>query len=794
MQNWTRSLWSLLPNILAFFMLGYVVQLSFLWQLEHQLNGANVFASLLSSLLLSGVYWLAFSILAWFWPKRTIIIEKGAYLLMLLQLFGSIVCDQYFLYAHEPLDEAILLFDWHELWIIADVQHRVHFGLICLFLAIFILPWLLIKFLKKRVPLSPPNWSIWFIPLLFIGAFSFFRLQMPSVSQNRFTYFMGRIVHAAVFGQASFENIRITPTDFKDIPSAFYNGGKPIDPFYPCLHEMNESSVLKPLLNRTSTGKAPHICIVIVESMSSDLFGERGENTGNLMPFLDSLSKKSLYFPNAFSTYQRTHNVLPAVLASVPNTVDGNVFQQLPFPRHYALFNLLKNNYRFRFNCGVPYEYLNMGGFMQQYKGVRLLQKWDKKRQVHKEKVGSAWGYPDEDVFEQAQVYAKKHPDFTKPSLNVFLTISSHDPFMYPNKAGWQQFVKERAEKITDTRLKYLVKHQAAEFGSFAYTDSCLRAFFEKEEQTAHYKNTLYIVTGDHGTELYRRNPLSKYQVPIVLYSPLLKQAYQSNAIVSHNDIAPTLLNYLRSAYRLSLPNQVPFVGKELVLNTGFHAKRKLLFTTNKLSTTELMDDTLVLLQNRLYHFNHKMDLKPVHNPNLLKRYQKVFKQFQLLSHYTILQNHLLDSLSFGKWVGESTRIVPLSSAYRKKLNCQAEMTYVGGKTNILPNGNLRIEVEAQVSLENKKQLNQLPAFVLQAKRSAYFSDKWTVNRKVRPHIIHFHPRTKRATVRYALEFNPKTIKQKSKKGQFYVYFFNENKAKVHFYELHLAFKKILRN
>jgi hypothetical protein len=206
------------------------------------------------------------------------------------------------------------------------------------------------------------------------------------------------------------------------------------------------------------------------------------------------------------------------------------------------------------------------------------------------------------------------------------------------------------------------------------------------------------------------------------------------------------------------------------------------------------MDDTLVLLQNRLYHFNHKMDLKPVHHSNLLKRYQKVFKQFQLLSHYTILQNHLLDSLSFGKWVGESTRIVPLSSAYRKKLNCQAEMTYVGGKTNIAPTGNVRIELEAQVYLANKGQLKLLPAFVLQAKKSTFFSDNWTINRKVRPHIIHYNPQSKRATVRYALEFNPRTKHQKSKKGQFYVYFFNENKAKVHFYELHLAFKKILRN
>lgn len=794
MQNWTRTCWLFFPTIVAFFLLSVLLQLVFLTQVNGLVTWTNTFLSVLHLLLLFSVYWTVVSILGGLFPNRIRLVELLLYAVLTVQVIGSICCDQYYLYAHEPLDEAFLLFDWTELWMIADVEHRLNIVLMSLFLSVMLLPWIVIKWVKKKSKQDPSSTLKKCTPFLIIAFALYVFVPFQVSTKNRFNFFVGRLVHAGFFGQKDIENMHITPADFKDIPEAFYNVGKQIDPVYPCLHEFKQPSVLSPLLQQTSTGKPPHICIVIVESMSSDLFGERGSNTGVLMPFLDSLSKRSLYFPNAFSTYQRTHNVLPAVLTSVPNTVDGNVFQQIPFPRHYSLFNLLKKNYRFQFNCGVPYDYLNMGGFMQQYKGVQLLQTWDKKHQIHKEQVGNAWGYPDEDLFGQAQEEARKHPDFSRSQLKVFLTISSHDPFLYPNKDGWKKFVEEKTEQIKDRKLAYLVKHQAAEFGSFSYTDSCLHAFFQKEQRSAHYRNTIYIITGDHGTELYRRNPLSKYQVPIVIYSPLLKHGFQSNAVVSHNDIAPTLLNYLKSSYHVSLPDEVPFMGKELVLSTAFEAKRKLFFTTNKLTTSELMDDSLVLLQNRLYLFNEQLDLEKVQQATLLKRYKKVLKQYQLLSHYTILQNHLINATTFEKWVDDSRRIVPLFHLQQKKLRCFNRMTLIGGKNNIRPKGHLRITFQTTVSLKHPRQINKLPALVLQAKRSVYFSDKWTINRKVRPHLIRYDARHKRAIVRYALEFQPKKRKNPHQNNAYFVYLCKEETSPIEMHQLTLSFEQMIRN
>lgn len=792
MQNWTRTCWLFFPTIVTFFLLSILIQFVFLLQVNGTGTWTNALLSALHSLLLYSVYWIGASLLGSLFPNRTRLLEGLLYAVLSVQVIGSICCDQYYLYAHEPLDEAFLLFDWTELWMIADVKHRLNIVLICLFLSVIFLPWIFIKWVKKTTKKElPANLNIW-TPILMLAVALYVFVPFQVITKNRFNYFVGRLIHAGFFGQKDIENMHITPADFKAIPVGFYNVGSPIDPVYPCQHECQQASVLAPLLRQTSNGKPPHICILILESMSSDLFGERGSNTGVLMPFLDSLSKQSIYFPNAFSTYQRTHNVLPAVLASVPNTVDGSVFQQIPFPRHYSLFNLLKKHYRFQFNCGVSYNYLNMGGFMQQYKGVRLLQTWDKKRQIHKEKVGNAWGYPDEDLFEQAQEEERKHPDFSKSLLNVFLTISSHDPFLYPNKEGWKKFVEDRAEKIKDRKLAYLIKRQAAEFGAFSYTDSCLKALIHKEQKHARFKNTIYIITGDHGTELYRRNPLSKYQVPIIIYSPLLKGRFQSNAVVSHNDITPTLLNYLKSSYHLSIPTEVPFMGKELVLSTAFEKKRKLFFTTNKLCTSELMDDSIVLLQNHLYRFNEQLDLEKVQKPILLKRYKKVLKQFQLFSHYTILQNHLINATTFEKWVDENKRIVPLFDRQQKKLRCFNGMTLVGGKSNFPSKGHMRINLQTTVSLKHPQRLNKLPTLVLQARRSVYFSEKWTINRKIRPHLIHFDARKKRAIVRYAFEFQPKKGKNQNHDKAYYVYLCNEEPAPIELHKLTLSFDQLM--
>ena len=792
MQNWTRAFWSILPLISAFFLLQVGIQLLFIWQLSGSISLEKLFSALAQNALLYCFFWTfsaAFSRVFSTHEKR---VNRSFYVFFCLFLIGSIACDQYFLRAHEALDETILLFDWKEFWIILDLKHRLSIGVILGLLASLVLPELVIRAFRPLLGSTPPIRFNWWLPMIFAVSISFFLLSFPLTSKNRFAYFLGRLTHHVIQPSENLAALRISPTDFKDVPSAFYNGGKPINQLYPCLNLLSEKSHLAPFLAKTSHGKPPNICIIIVESMSSDLFGARGENTGILMPFLDSLSKSSLYFPNTFSTYQRTHNVLPAVLASVPNTVNGNVFQQIQFPRHYSLFNLLRSTYDCRFHCGVPYDYLNMSGFMQQYPGVKLLKQWDKSRQIHKDELGSTWGYPDEDLLGQGQSSVQQRKPDSKGLFQVFLTISSHDPFVYSNKEAWTNFVRKRARTIRNPQLKNLVNQQAMEFGSFAYVDSCLKDYFQKERVlNTDYNNTIYIVTGDHGTELYRRNALSKYSVPLLIFSPLLKRPFQSNAVVSHNDIAPSLLSYLRETYNVSVPSEVPFVGRELRIDPRAVMDRQLLFTTNKLRTTDLMDHALVYLGNQLFRVDDQLNLHVVKNSRKKDNYKRILYQFQRLSQYALIQNHLVDSLSYQQWVGSNLNAKMYAQVQHSVLPLKHKMNFIGATSCRWKQGILRVELEAKVNQLRENSNEQLPLLMIQTKKTHYFSTRWTLNQKVRPQILSYDAKRKSATIRYSLEFDPKTIQQELKNGDFFVYLFDEKHLLPKIEKVLLRFKKV---
>jgi phosphoglycerol transferase MdoB-like AlkP superfamily enzyme len=546
-------------------------------------------------------------------------------------------------------------------------------------------------------------------------------------------------------------------------------------------HRIDESSILNQYLSKTSDDRPPNIKIIIVESMSSDLFGQRGQNTGVLMPFMDSLSKQSLYFPNGFSTSQRTHNVLPAVLASVPNTIDGNVFQQLPFPRHYSLFNLLRKNYHTQFYCGVRLEYLNMVGLMSHYKTDYLSKNWNRDIQNHKESVGSAWGFPDEDLFKQAQFDDScKFNKLRKPIFKVFLTISSHDPFIYPNKSKWEKVVLDKASTIMDKRLRNMIRSQAPSFGAFSYVDSTLKRFFEVEKERVEFKNTVYIITGDHGTELYRRNSLSKYNVPILVYSPLLKKSETSQALVSHNDIAPTILNYLKTAYKIEIPDTISFVGKELKMERKFIPDRSFVFTTNKLSTCDLIDKNLVYINGRLTSLDDQLEIKPflAANREKLKRIKRQLKEYQALSNYTILQNKFIDSLSYVKWTGDRRKYVLRKTVNLLQLVSKNQMTYLTS-CNLPKNKSLKIELMASIWCSDKKSINNAPTLVIQSRKSKYLSFKWTVNKQIKCHYSDLFKGNSMNQVVYHLEFNPKEIEKFKNLNSFHLYLLNETKQKM---------------
>lgn len=777
MQKWLDRFGQLSPLFFSFFISFLIVQSAFLFQyrttnfIEVILYSIIQIASKLAFLWLCGA--TIFFVLPESWMQWS---KKILFFILFIVLIGTVVCDQYLLFSRERLDESFFLFSWEEIWMIADPVNRFTFSLALVMILIFILPFLLVKFVKRF------NFSNKILPsLVFVIIFFGFipiSSQLDYLVENKFVYFLERSVHSYFYSK---KPSNATLKDFNNLSRGFYGGYVPLDPRFPLAHRSTEPSILNQFLSKTSDGKPPNIKIIIVESMSSDLFGKRGENTGVLMPFMDSLSRNSIYFPNGFATSQRTHNVLPAVLASVPNTIDGNVFQQLPFPRHYSLFNLLRKKYHTQFYCGVRLEYLNMVGLMSHYNTDYLSKKWNRNLQLHKESVGSAWGFPDEDLFKQAQFDDScKFNKTRKPILKVFLTISSHDPFIYPNKSKWEQVVIQKSSNIKDKRLRYMIRSQASSFGAFSYVDSSLQRFFEVEKERQDFINTVYIITGDHGTELYRRNSLSKYNVPILVYSPLLRKTATSQALVSHNDIAPTILNYLKTTYKIDIPDTISFVGKELRIERDFKPNRSFVFTTNKLKTSDLIDKNIVYINGRLNRLDDQLEIKLIKpdNGDKTKWIKRQLKEYQAFSNYTILQNKLVDSLSYVKWTGNKSKFILKKSKSISTIRLKEKMSFLSSHS-ISTKKSIKIEVSASMWFSDKKSIENAPILVIQSKKSRYLSFKWTVNKQIKCHLTEVFKRNSVNKIVYQLEFNPSEIEKFKNKRNLHLYLLNEAKQRI---------------
>ena len=166
----------------------------------------------------------------------------------------------------------------------------------------------------------------------------------------------------------------------------------------------------------------PNVVMIIVESLGNEWMGTNN-SISPLMPFLDSLSKKSLYWKNCMSTTLRSFGAVPAITGSVPCGIRGYQFGNMPETN--TLLGILKSNGyetnafysgEFYFDCVAEYlisqkiDY--MSNFYAEYKNDN-----DKTK-------GNYWGFHDEFLFDKSIEILN---DKKSPMFNLFITISTHD-------------------------------------------------------------------------------------------------------------------------------------------------------------------------------------------------------------------------------------------------------------------------------------------------------------------------------------------------------------------------------
>jgi uncharacterized sulfatase len=201
---------------------------------------------------------------------------------------------------------------------------------------------------------------------------------------------------------------------------------------FPFLHKDETTDVLSPFFN--SNEKLPNIVIIFVEGLGR-AFTNDGAVLGNFTPFLDSLSKESLYWKNFLSAAGRSFAVLPSVLGSLPFGKNG--FNELgeKMPDHLSLINIAAHNgYQSAFFYGGDSKFDNMDLFMKKNNINHIYDEKTFPSNYTKLPLqnGFSWGYGDNELFRR---YLELLPQGEhKPEINVLFTVAMHSPFLLNNQ------------------------------------------------------------------------------------------------------------------------------------------------------------------------------------------------------------------------------------------------------------------------------------------------------------------------------------------------------------------------
>ena len=412
---------------------------------------------------------------------------------------------------------------------------------------------------------------------------------------------------------------------------------------YPFLKQPPDNDVLSPFFNLKP--EKPNLVFVVVESLSMCFIGNNNL-FGSFTPFLDSLSGHSLVWSNFLSTSDRTFNVLPALFASLPPG-SPSIMDDIPgLPYHCSLIRILKHNgYESTFFYGGDPYFNNMADFLGKQEIGRI---------VHPEGWAriSGWGIPDGELFQNSFDQLGSDPKI--PRLDIYLTLSLHAPFNPPGKEQLLTEVEHRRASMDPKPALYEDSERFKDiFTSILYTDHALNKFIEQYRHRADFNNTIFIITGDHALpelNLHRVSALMRYNVPLIIYSPLLKGPRFMRSTSSHLDVAPSVLAMLKNRYGFNVSEVTHWLGNGLDTTMAPHSVADVAFIQNSKTISEYLSGDHFIMNGKVSKVLPECWLKETPDTELTARMQQQLDDFKLLNTYVTRNNRLIpQEVYFGK-------------------------------------------------------------------------------------------------------------------------------------------------
>lgn len=413
-------------------------------------------------------------------------------------------------------------------------------------------------------------------------------------------------------------------------------------PEYPFFRKATDPDVLGPFFNQTSDGLPPNVVFVIVEGLGRRLTGVTSPAL-SFTPFIDSLASVGLFWPNCFSTSERTFGVLPSVFASLPHGRLGFTSTLSYLPKHHSLLRDLKRNgYTTSYYYGGDASFDRFGYFMEEnqvdFQFVPQLTVQDSTQYVLLAN-NNRWGLDDGPLFEAA-VQQKRNDSLAKrPYADVYLTLTTHEPFLIEGIEPFEQHVVELLEQtdgVSEKERENVLKNKNI-YACYLYMDQCLKELLAYYASRPDFDNTLFVITGDHRmAQVPQSIPIQKYNVPLLIYSPLVKQPKTMNAVVSHLDITPSVNAYLHANYPYQIDDHCHWLGTSFDTVSAFRNTRKLAFMLNNRDVVDYMSGDCFISNNTLARMDENGSATVVKDELLYHCLKEELDNFQILSRFVV--------------------------------------------------------------------------------------------------------------------------------------------------------------
>lgn len=282
-----------------------------------------------------------------------------------------------------------------------------------------------------------------------------------------------------------------------------------------------------------------HVVVILMESFAGRWVGALGSDAG-ITPNFDRLSQEGLLFTRFFSNGTHTHQGMFATMACFPNLPSFEYLMRMPEGSHQFSGlpqQLSARGYDDLYVYNGNFQWDNQSGFFSNQGMRNFIGREDFVDPVF---IDPTWGVSDQDMFDRAAVeLAKKDP--SKPFYALLQSLSNHTPYALPEQLP--------VAPVTDRGSNN--QHLTA----MRYSDWALGQFFEKAKQSPYYKDTLFVIVGDHGfgsPEQLTEMDLFRFNVPLLLIGPGVREKFgeRRDTVGTQIDVVPTIMGRLGGSSR----------------------------------------------------------------------------------------------------------------------------------------------------------------------------------------------------------------------------------------------------